>query len=232
MWLRAEFFDDRDGEELVNNLPGYVVALRRQNSPYDAEILNLLSEIIEMPVAEMQKKIEANSDSYEPTRLKKQILLRKCLPNWKKKMNELPGVMIEIQPVRNYLYKELAVHAIGYVGEVSNYDITEGSYKNMPVGSVVGKFGLEKTYDRYVRGQDGSYDEEVDVGGNVVKQLGQIDPVPGKSLKLTIDKDLQLCMEKAVDEHLAYLRSSGVAPGAGQRQLLLSTLKQALCVPW
>lgn len=71
-----------------------------------------------------------------------------------------------------------------------------------------------KTYDRYVRGQDGSYDEEVDVGGNVVKQLGQIDPVPGKSLKLTIDKDLQLCMEKAVDEHLAYLRSSGVAPGA------------------
>lgn len=122
--------------------------------------------------------------------------------------------MIEIQPVRNYLYKELAVHAIGYVGEVSNYDITEGSYKNMPVGSVVGKFGLEKTYDRYVRGQDGSYDEEVDVGGNVVKQLGQIDPVPGKSLKLTIDKDLQLCMEKAVDEHLAYLRSSGLAPGA------------------
>lgn len=65
-----------------------------------------------------------------------------------------------------------------------------------------------------MRGQDGSYDEEVDVGGNVVKQLGQIDPVPGKSLKLTIDKDLQLCMEKAVDEHLAYLRSSGLAPGA------------------
>ena len=92
--------------------------------------------------------------------------------------------MIEIQPVRNYLYKELAVHAIGYVGEVSNYDITEGSYKNMPVGSVVGKFGLEKTYDRYVRGQDGSYDEEVDVGGNVVKQLGQIDLCPAKALNL------------------------------------------------
>lgn len=206
-------FYDRDGEELVNNLPGYVVALRRQNSPYDAEILNLLSEIIEMPVAEMQKKIEANSDSYEPTRLKTNIT-PEMLTKLEEKKNELPGVMIEIQPVRNYLYKELAVHAIGYVGEVSNYDITEGSYKNMPVGSVVGKFGLEKTYDRYVRGQDGSYDEEVDVGGNVVKQLGQIDPVPGKSLKLTIDKDLQLCMEKAVDEHLAYLRSSGLAPGA------------------
>ena len=136
-----------------------------------------------MPVAEMQKKIEANSDSYEPTRLKTNIT-PEMLTKLEEKKNELPGVMIEIQPVRNYLYKELAVHAIGYVGEVSNYDITEGSYKNMPVGSVVGKFGLEKTYDRYVRGQDGSYDEEVDVGGNVVKQLGQIDLCQARALNL------------------------------------------------
>lgn len=206
-------FYDRDGEELVNNLPGYVVALRRQNNPYDAEILNQLAQIIEMPVADIQKKLEENSDSYEPTRLKTNIT-PEMLTRLEEKKGELPGVMIEVQPVRNYLYKELAVHAIGYVGEVSNYDITEGSYKNMPVGSVVGKFGLEKTFDRFVRGQDGSYDEEVDVGGNVVKQLGQIDPIPGKSLKLTIDKDLQMCMEKTVDEHLEYLRSSGLAPGA------------------
>ena len=206
-------FYDRDGVELVNNLPGYVVALRRQNNPYDEELLRALSEIIDMPVAEMRKKLEENSDSYEPTRLKSNIT-PEMLTKLEEKKRELPGVMIEIQPVRNYLFKELGVHAIGYVGEVSQYDITQGSYKNMPVGSVVGKFGLEKTYDRYVRGIDGSYDEEVDVAGNVVKQLGQIDPVPGKSLQLTIDKDLQQVMEKAVDEHLAYLRSSGIAPGA------------------
>lgn len=206
-------FYDRDGVELVNNLPGYVVALRRQNNPYDEELLRALSDIIGMPVAEMRKKLEENSDSYEPTRLKSNIT-SEMLTKLEEKKRELPGVMIEIQPVRNYLFKELGVHAIGYVGEVSQYDITQGSYKNMPVGSVVGKFGLEKTYDRYVRGIDGSYDEEVDVAGNVVKQLGQIDPVPGKSLQLTIDKDLQQVMEKAVDEHLAYLRSSGIAPGA------------------
>lgn len=206
-------FYDRDGVELVNNLPGYVVALRRQNNPYDEELLRALSDIIDMPVAEMRKKLEENSDSYEPTRLKSNIT-PEMLTKLEEKKRELPGVMIEIQPVRNYLFKELGVHAIGYVGEVSQYDITQGSYKNMPVGSVVGKFGLEKTYDRYVRGIDGSYDEEVDVAGNVVKQLGQIDPVPGKSLQLTIDKDLQQVMEKAVDDHLAYLRASGIAPGA------------------
>ena len=204
---------DRDGVELVNNLPGYVVALRRQNNPYDEEILRALSDIIDMPVAEMRKRLEENSDSYEPTRLKSNIT-PEMLTRLEEKKNELPGVMIEIQPVRNYLFNELAVHAIGYVGEVSQYDITQGSYKDMPAGSVVGKFGLEKTFDKELRGQDGSYDEEVDVGGNVVKQLGQIDPVPGKSLQLTIDKDLQQVMEKAVDDHLAYLRASGIAPGA------------------
>ena len=56
--------------------------------------------------------------------------------------------------------------------------------------------------------------------------------MPGKSLKLTIDKDLQLCMEKAVDEHLAYLRSSGLAPGARAAAIIAIDLKQALCVPW
>ena len=112
------------------------------------------------------------------------------------------------------MYKELAVHALGYVGEASEYDITEGSYKGMPGGSIVGKFGIEKTFDKVIRGIDGSFDEEVDVAGNVVKQLGQRDPIPGKSLQLTIDKELQMVMEKAVDEQLAYLRSSGIAPNA------------------
>ena len=71
---------------------------------------------------------------------------------------------------------------------------------------------LKKTFDKVIRGIDGSFDEEVDVAGNVVKQLGQRDPIPGKSLQLTIDKELQMVMEKAVDEQLAYLRSSGIAP--------------------
>ena len=78
---------------------------------------------------------------------------------------------------------------------------------------------LKKTFDKVIRGIDGSFDEEVDVAGNVVKQLGQRDPIPGKSLQLTIDKELQMVMEKAVDEQLAYLRSSGIALTPEQRLL-------------
>ena len=207
---RGLFFDYK-GQELVNNLPGYAVALQRQGQRDNEKVIGILSEILNMPEDQIRKRIAANQNSYEPTRLKSNVS-PEIVTKIEERRLELPGVLLELQPIRNYLYKELAVHALGYVGEASEYDITEGSYKGMPGGSIVGKFGIEKTFDKVIRGIDGSFDEEVDVAGNVVKQLGQRDPIPGKSLQLTIDKELQMVMEKAVDEQLAYLRSSGIAP--------------------
>lgn len=209
---RGLFFDFK-GQELVNNLPGYAVALQRQGDRDNAKAIAVLSEILEIPADQIRKRIAANKDSYEPTRLKSNVS-PEIVTKIEERRQELPGVLLEVQPIRNYLYKEMAVHTLGYVGEASEYDITKGSYKGMPGGSIVGKFGLEKTFDKIVRGTDGSFDEEVDVAGNVVKQLEQRDPIPGKSLQLTIDKDLQIVMEQAVDEQLEYLRSSGIAPNA------------------
>ena len=209
---RGLFFDFK-GQELVNNLPGYAVALQRQGQSYNDNVIGILAEILEMPAEQIRKRIAANQDSYEPTRLKSNVS-PEVITKIEERRRELPGVLLELQPIRNYLYKELAVHALGYVGEASEYEITKGAYKGMPGGSIVGKFGLEKTFDKMIRGIDGSFDEEVDVAGNVVKQLGSHDPVPGKSLQLTIDKDLQVVLERAVDEQLAYLRSSGIAPNA------------------
>ena len=206
-------FYDRNGKELVNNLPGYAVALRKQNNPYEPRMLNLLSEILGISVADINKKINANRESYESTRLATNITPA-MITKIEEKRQELPGVVLEVQPVRNYLYNELAVHTIGYVGEVSEYEITQGTYKGMPAGSIVGKFGLERSFDALLRGTDGSVDEEVDVGGNIVKQLSGIAPLPGKSIVLTIDKELQTSLEKTVDAHLQYLRSSGFAPQA------------------
>ena len=119
-----------------------------------------------------------------------------------------------MQPIRNYPYHELAVHALGYVGEVSSYEIEQGLFKNISQGSLVGKGGLEKTYDKYLRGEDGAFMEEVDVAGNVVKHYDSVQPIPGKNLKLTIDYELQKELEAFTDKHLAFLRSSGIAPGA------------------
>lgn len=203
---------DSEGKELVNNLPGYAVVLQKQSS-YKPETLQRLSNLLQMPVEEINAKIKASENFYEPIMLKNN-LDQQMVTKIEEQRRYMPEVMLSVQPIRNYPYHELAVHALGYVGEVSAYEIEQGLFKNISQGSLVGKGGLEKTYDKYLRGEDGAFMEEVDVAGNVVKHYDSVQPVPGKNLKLTIDYELQKELEAFTDKHLAFLRSSGIAPGA------------------
>lgn len=203
---------DSAGKELVNNLPGYAVVLQKQSS-YKPETLQRLSNLLQMPVEEINAKIKASKNFYEPIMLKNN-LDQQMVTKIEEQRRYMPEVMLSVQPIRNYPYHELAVHALGYVGEVSAYEIEQGLFKNITQGSLVGKAGLEKTYDKYLRGEDGAFMEEVDVAGNVVKHYDSVQPVPGKNLKLTLDYQLQKELEEFTDKHLAYLRNSGIAPGA------------------
>lgn len=203
---------DSEGKELVNNLPGYAVVLQKQSS-YKPETLQRLSNLLQMPVEEINAKIKASKNFYEPIMLKNN-LNQQMVTKIEEQRRYMPEVMLSVQPIRNYPYHELAVHALGYVGEVSAYEIEQGLFKNITQGSLVGKGGLEKTYDKYLRGEDGAFMEEVDVAGNVVKHYDSVQPIPGKNLKLTIDYELQKELEAFTDKHLAFLRSSGIAPGA------------------
>lgn len=203
---------DSEGKELVNNLPGYAVVLQKQSS-YKPETLQRLSALLDMPVEEINKKIKASANYYEPIMLKNN-LDQQLVTKIEEQRRYMPEVMLSVQPIRNYPYHELGVHALGYVGEVSAYEIEQGLFKNVAQGSLVGKAGLEKSYDQYLRGEDGAFMEEVDVAGNVVKHYDSVQPVPGKNLKLTLDYELQKTLEEFTDRHLAYLRSSGIAPGA------------------
>lgn len=203
---------DSEGKELVNNLPGYAVVLQKQSS-YKPETLQRLSNLLQMPVEEINAKIKASENFYEPILLKNN-LDQQMVTKIEEQRRYMPEVMLSVQPIRNYPYHELAVHALGYVGEVSSYEIEQGLFKNITQGSLVGKGGLEKTYDKYLCGEDGAFMEEVDVAGNVVKHYDSVQPIPGKNLKLTIDYELQKELEAFTDKHLAFLRSSGIAPGA------------------
>lgn len=203
---------DKDGKELVNNLPGYAVSLQKQTK-YDPGMLQKLSVLIDMPLEKINEHIKESVNYYEPIRLKSNLP-----PDMVTKIEEqrrnLPDVLLEVQPIRTYPYKELAVHALGYVGEVSAYEIENKLFPNVPQGSIVGKAGLEKSYDKYLRGTDGAFMEEVDVAGNVVQHFDTMKPIPGKNLRLTIDYRLQSALEKFTDQHLSDLRRYGIAPEA------------------
>lgn len=203
---------DKNGKELVNNLPGYAVVLQKQ-ADYKPETLQHISQLLGISVEVIKKKIKESQNYYEPILLKSDLSLE-MVTKIEEQRRYMPEVMLSVQPIRNYPYKELGVHALGYVGEVSSYEIEKGLFKNVTQGSIVGKSGLEKSYDKILRGEDGAFMEEVDVAGNVVKHYDSVQPVPGKNLQLTLDFRLQQSLEDFTDKHLAFLRSSGLAPRA------------------
>ncbi|MGE4588337.1 MAG: penicillin-binding protein 2 [Acidaminococcaceae bacterium] len=210
---------DCNGEELVKNEPGFVVSLLRTNKKPDMAVINKLAAIIEVKPEQILEKIKQNEDSYEPIRIKSN-LTPAMVTKIEEQSGDLPGILLEMQSIRKYVNNELAVHVLGYVGEVSEYEISQGRNADLKVGSIVGKAGLERFYDNFLRGIDGSYREEVDVAGSVVQTLDELPPKPGHGLVLTIDAKLQRQVEKIVDEHLKFLRSSGFAPNANAAAII------------
>ena len=110
----------------------------------------------------------------------------------------LPGVSIQIEPKRNYPYGEMLAHTLGYVSEVSNEELSMAEYKTYVPGDPIGKFGLERTYEKYLRGVDGEKRVEVDASGREVRVLDIKEPVSGNSIYLNIDMDVQEALEKGL----------------------------------
>ncbi len=114
--------------------------------------------------------------------------------------NELPELETIDQERRLYPRDGFAAHLIGYVGEVSEEMLNDARYAAYSPGDVVGKAGVEETYDEILRGQDGSREVEVDSHGREVGYLGTEHATPGQDLKLTIDIDLQRTAELALGD--------------------------------
>ena len=108
---------------------------------------------------------------------------------------DLPGVSLEITPARHYLYGSLAAHLLGYVGEVDREDLMKASYKS---GDEIGKFGLERGWEPFLRGEAGGQEIEVDSVGRRLRVLKEIPDHPGQSIVLTLDLDVQQAAEQAM----------------------------------
>ena len=202
-------FYDRNGQLLVTNRPGFTVSLLPLTSPIKEEVIERLSALVHVPVEDIKAKIAGHS-GFDPIRIKADVT--PDIVSIIEEQKELyPGVMIENTPIRDYVLKQEGAHTFGYVSEINDEELKEKKADGYKSGDIIGKFGLEKIYDKYVRGEDGGDQVEVDVSGKPVKRLGRKMPVPGDDLVLTIDKDLQTAAEKAVDDRLAAIHASAAA---------------------
>ncbi len=206
-------FYDRNGVPLVSNRPGFTVTLVPISGPIPDEVIVKLAGILGMDAAEIKAKVDAQKDFFEPVRVKSDIG-PDVVTRIEERRREMPGVVIEIQPVRNYINNELGAHVFGYVSEISDAELEKRKTDGYKTGDIVGKFGLEKVYDKEIRGAAGGGQVEVDVNGRAVQVLGKKEAVPGNNLVMTIDYRIQKAAEKAIDEHLVFLQTKLGNPNA------------------
>ncbi|MDD5594105.1 MAG: penicillin-binding protein 2 [Candidatus Margulisbacteria bacterium] len=186
---------DRNGRVMVANRPIFSVQvlpelLASADTGKRDRILNKLGELL-------GEKIEVKVSAGRPIIVKNNIPPEVAVRIEEQKA-ALEGVVVSVMPVRYYPHGSVASHLLGYVGEIEADDLKRLKGEGYRLGDSVGKDGVEKLYDRLIRGIDGGKKIEVDAFGTPIRLLESLDPVPGADVKLTIDLDLQLAAEKAL----------------------------------
>ncbi|MEO6801872.1 MAG: penicillin-binding protein 2 [Granulicella sp.] len=202
---RGRLFD-REGRILVDNYPSTSCFLLREQVKDPTVDLPLIAAGLHIPLEQIQATIKRyeGAPGYQPIPLKQDIT-----PDEQAFIeahrNELPELETLDEQRRLYPRDGFAAHLIGYVGEVSEQMLDDPKYAFYEPGDVVGRSGVEQTYDALLRGKDGSRDLIVNSRGKEVGRLGQELAIPGQDLKLTIDLDLQMVAEKAMEGKIGAL---------------------------
>ena len=188
---------DRNGKVLVESRPVFSVrilpyVLAQKTEKERQQILARLGRLL-------GQKIKLKVSATEPFMVKDNIALRTAIKIEELK-DELDGVVVSSRPVRLSRYGSLASHLLGYVGEIEAPELARLKMRGYKLGDIVGKDGVEKSYDKSIRGIDGGQRVEIDVHGTPLRVLESLDPVFGPDMKLTIDLEMQRELEKALGE--------------------------------
>ena len=204
---RGDFFD-RNGVVMVTSRPGFVVSIVPGNKPISPAVITQTAAILGLDPQEIIDKLSKSKTGFEPVRLKIDVG-QNIVAAIEERRSELPGVVVEILPVRNYVHNQMGVHLFGYVSEISEPELATMGDKGYRAGDLIGQSGLESKYDPFIKGTDGGSLIEVDVAGRMVQVLSKKEPIPGNNIVLTIDYRLQKAAEEALDEQLKFLQQQG-----------------------
>jgi len=195
---RGKLFD-RENRLVVDNYPSVSCFLVREQNRYVDADLPLIARGLNLDVEQLRSTLRRYraAPGYQPIPIKQEITADEQA-FIEAHRNELPELETIDEERRLYPRDGFAAHLIGYVGEVSEEDLNKQRYTAYEPGDVVGKAGVEESYDELLRGQDGSRDVIVDSHGREVGYLGIQHAIPGQDLKLTIDIDLQRAAELAL----------------------------------
>ncbi|MBF0119564.1 MAG: penicillin-binding protein 2 [Desulfobacterales bacterium] len=210
---------DRGGYLLADNRPSFDVSIIVKDAKPVKQTVEKLSNYILTPKSELLTKINRQKglSYYKPMVLKQDIGWDNLAVVEVHKF-ELPGIDIDVRSRRHYINKYTASHVIGYLGEINPELlklelIKNGESSEYRSGDFIGKCGVEKSYENYLRGKRGGRQVEVDVTGRVVKVLKTIDAKPGHNIYMTIDYDLQRRAEELIADVVGSVVAMEISSG-------------------
>jgi penicillin-binding protein 2 len=191
---------DRNKKLLVDNRPSFNLKIVREDAGEVKKTVQKLAQLIQVPFFELMDSIAQSGKGifYKPIMLKTDIS-RDQLAIVEAHKFDLPGIHVDIEPTRHYIYKKTAAHLLGYLGQINTKELKSGRYPNVKTGDSIGRYGIEKSFETYLQGKRGGRQIEVDANGRTIKILRTIEPVAGLDLNLTLDFYLQKSAEKLLE---------------------------------
>jgi penicillin-binding protein 2 len=192
---------DRAGRQLATNVASYVVTVTPADLPFPERdrVVDRLAELLAIPNAEIIEALDRNAGlRFDPVRVATDVT-----PELARTITEesrsLPGVSVRVDNRREYGYGPLVSHVLGYTGAVTAEDLERLATDGYLSDDVIGRAGVEATFEEQLRGTYGLQQLERDASGRVVRTLQVLEqPIDGNSLELTLDVGIQQEAESAM----------------------------------
>ncbi|MBN1380652.1 MAG: penicillin-binding protein 2 [Deltaproteobacteria bacterium] len=191
---------DRNGVVLVDNQPSFNIVYIPNRSKDIKDTLRKIEKIYteNSMTFSFDSLLNKKVRPFVPVKLEKNVTWAK-LAVVETNSLDLPGVNVEVLPIRKYNSGKMLSQIVGYIGEISPKELNRDESGHYSAGDLIGKRGIEKYLDQYLRGKCGAEQVEVNALGKTIKTLGTIDPIPGDNVFLTIDYFLQKVAWEAID---------------------------------
>ncbi|MBM3253491.1 MAG: penicillin-binding protein 2 [Candidatus Omnitrophica bacterium] len=182
---------DRNGQPIVSNKLAFDIVIIPQELKDKETTFIGLSKLIEIDKEEIENIFKKNYLAPFAPVIIKRNLDRRLVSQIEENKLGLPGVFVQTRAERYYHYPESTSHIIGYLGEINKKELEYLKTYGYKIKDLIGRAGIERLYDTFLRGDDGGMQLEVDNRGRLVEVLGQKEPFRGNDIQLTIDIKLQ-----------------------------------------
>lgn len=190
---------DRNGKVLAENIPSFTLELIPEKIDNLDETIERLKSLVELTEDDIERfyKARKRSSAFKPIPIRFRLDEQE-VAQFSVRQHQFPGVELNARLTRFYPYKDVAVHALGYVGRINEAELQNLDATNYSATTHIGKLGIEKQYEDLLHGTVGYRKVETNAQGRVLRVLEEQLPVPGQDIYLTLDMKVQEVAEDAL----------------------------------